>query len=171
MSVGSIEVLLRITAREVHPVAGIKGSAGRPIALDHVYRPGTDDDQARRVYQRDHTVAGGGTLELDLAGALDDLFSQTVTFTEVVGVAVFNRSALPVSVGPKAATPFGVGAAGFFADASDKVMVAAASGQIPGVAFLHAPAGVAVTAGTADVLEVVNPGGSAVDLTVVIWGR
>jgi hypothetical protein len=128
---------------------------------------GTGADQADRLYVGSHTIAASGTLDLDLAGSLADVFGATLTFARVKAVLVTFQSdntGSEVGVGAAASNQF----YGFFNAATDQEKV-----HSSGCFFKwRADAtGWAVTAGTGDLLRVTNlDGTNAAKINVAIIG-
>lgn len=128
---------------------------------------GTAASQADRIYLGQHTIAASGTLDLDLAGSLTDVFGSVITFARVKAVLI-----VPAST--STASGFKVGAAavnqfyGFFNAATDAEKVDAT-----GVFFKSRTDATAwpVTAGTGDLLRVTNlDAANAAVLNVAIVG-
>lgn len=126
---------------------------------------GTADGSADMLWHDTRTLTASGTENLDLAGALVNAFGTTQTFAEVVAVGVFAAAANTNNV--QVTRPASNGVPLFLA-ASDGIAVP------PGGAFwwIAPNAGIAVTAGTGDILTVTNSAGStSVTYDVVIIGR
>ncbi len=131
----------------------------------------TDGAGANKVHQCWSSLArsinASSSETLDLSGSLTDAFANSITFTKVkaILVAAAATNVNDVVVG-------GVGANGWvspFGSTSDKVNV-----KPGGMLLLVAPDanGLAVTAGTADLLKVANgSSGSAVAYDIMIIGE
>jgi hypothetical protein len=128
--------------------------------------PGTAGvDEADLLYHATLQLAASANADLDLAGALADALGTTIAAAEVVAIIIEadEGNTNTVRVGPAAAA----GALLGFADASDRVGVAPG-----GILVLTNPAGWAVTATSADLINVANSaGGSVVDYTITLIGR
>jgi hypothetical protein len=128
---------------------------------------GTGASQADKFYVVSPTIAASGTLSLDLAGSLTDLFGNTITFARIKGVYIqfaSTNTASDVTVGGAASNP----ATLFFADATDKINI-----QKTGSFLISRTdaTGWPVTAGTGDILKIANnDSGNAAILQIVIWG-
>ena len=128
---------------------------------------GTAADQADRLYVASPTIAASGTLDLDLAGSLADVFGNTLTFARVKGIYVgfqSDNTASEVAVGGAAANQF----YGFANAATDKVKV-----HKSGFLLLYRADATAwpVTAGTGDILRITNLDGSnSAKLNIAIVG-
>lgn len=128
--------------------------------------------QFDREYFDERTVAASTADDIDLAGVLKDEFGTTLTFVNIVAIAVFNqpRSGVPnvssLSVGGAASNAY----FGFMGGASQKV-----NSIGPGGIFLIGSPGAAglgvVTAATADILTVTNGAGGSATYQIAILGR
>ena len=118
---------------------------------------GVAANQANLAFVDERTLASAATDSLDLAGVLTDAFGLTITAAEIVALMIINK--------PRAGTPvnttdltIGGGANGVFASAMPFVLK-------PGAVFLLAAGDAAgvktVTAGTADILTIVNGSGAS----------
>jgi hypothetical protein len=131
------------------------------------YTTGTGAGQVDRVYTKTTTLAASGTGDIDLAGSLTDVFGATITFARIKSIQVTAAAANTNSV--QVTRPASNGAAIFMA-AGDGIALR------PGAAFSWASGtadatGVAVTAGTGDLITFTNSAGTTgVTYTVVITG-
>ncbi len=128
------------------------------------YANGTGSSQADRIFTDQRTLAASGTENLDLAGALTDAFGATITFATIKAVIITAAAGNTNDV--QVTRPAANGAPLFIA-ASDGIALK------PGYAFawFGSGAGVAVTAGTGDLLTVTNSaGGTPVTYDIVIIG-
>lgn len=120
-------------------------------------------NQADTVWSDTRTVNASTTDTLDLVGGgLVDALGDAFAPARMKGLIVRNRGAQNITVGRPALN----GVAWLSAD-SDSVVV------VPGGAFVwFAPtaAGIVVTAGSADLIDVVNGAGSAVNYDVIVFG-
>lgn len=127
---------------------------------------GTGANQANNVFSDTRTLAASGSESLDLAGVLTNAFGATLTFTKIkaIFIAADSTNTNDVVVGGAATNAF----ASMFGAATDKIKVK------PGGAFaIVAPDvnGFAVTAGTADLLQIANSGGTTgVTYDIIIIG-
>jgi hypothetical protein len=143
------------------------GSASAPVSIRRAMSlvDGTGAGQADLVFHDRRTLSASGTEDLDLAGSLEDAFGATLTFARVkaiyVGAAAANTNLVQVT------RPASNGLALFLA-ASDGIAVR------PGGFFAWGASdatGVAVTAGTGDLLTFTNSAGStSVTYDIVIIG-
>ena len=128
---------------------------------------GTGAGQANMLWHDQRTLGASANEDLDLAGALVSAFGTTITFAAIKGILIVAASGNTNNVVVSRPASNGVG---LFAAASD-----ALAGLKPGGAFLFtdpSAAGLAVTAGTGDKLNVANSGaGSSVVYDIWIWGE
>lgn len=126
---------------------------------------GTGSGQADLIFHDQRTLAASATEDLDLAGSLADAYGTTLTFARIKAVLISAASANTNNVNVTRPASNGVP---LFLAAGDGIAVR------PGGAFLWvAPdaTGVAVTAGTGDLLTLTNSAGSTgVTYDVVIIG-
>lgn len=142
------------------------GYAQLPITIDWSAQVanGTGSGQASQVYQDSGTIGPSATVNIDLAGSLANIFGQTIAFTKIKFIAIRaspnNNVANNLQVTRPAANGFS-----WFLAGSDGFYLA------PGAWFLwYDPAGVPVTAATADLLALINSAGTntiAYDLVIV----
>jgi hypothetical protein len=133
------------------------------VAASVALADGTAANQSDRIFSDTRTITASSTDSLDLAGALTNAFG-TVTFAKVKAVLVKAASGNTNNVNVTRPASNGLP---LFLAASDGIPV------LPGGAFLWvAPgAGVTVTAGTGDLLDLVNSGaGTSVTYDIVVVG-
>jgi hypothetical protein len=128
---------------------------------------GSGAGQADKHWHDQRTISASSNDDLDLAGGLTDALGQACTFAEIRGMIVRNRSTSgAVSIGGTTA--------------ASNAWVAWVTGTAPavvvpagGTVILWVPTGTAwaVTAGTADILRIGNPGGAAVTYDIYLIGR
>ncbi|QIG80106.1 hypothetical protein [Stakelama tenebrarum] len=128
---------------------------------------GTGAGQANTEIAKVGTIAASGTLNLDLAGGVEDGFGNTVTFTAVKALRIRADAGNTnnLVVGGAVSNPW----TGPFADSSDKIAIPPG-----GMLELRNPgaAGWAVTADTGDILLLANSGaGTGVGYRVEIIGE
>jgi hypothetical protein len=130
---------------------------------------GTGAGKAQVVFSDIGSLAGSASVSLDLAGALLDAFGKTITFTKIKAILVYadpaNNAANPVVVSRPTAN-------GLPLLGTANVTVA---GLEPGGLFLYMSPGangIAVTAGTADILTITNGAGTnTVSYQIIIIGE
>lgn len=115
---------------------------------------GTGAAQASQVFQKTGTLAGSASSNFDLAGSLSNIFGVTITFTKIklmwFRAAAANNVANNLQVSRGSSNGFV-----WFLGASHGFYLA------PGAWNLwYDPAGVAVTAGTGDIITLTNGAGS-----------
>jgi hypothetical protein len=145
---------------------GVGGYATLPILIDWSVgvANGTGSGQASQVYQDTGSLAGSASINIDLAGSLTNIFGATITFTKIklfaIKAAAANNVANNLNVAAGSANRFV-----WFLAVNDGVYLA------PGAWFIwYDPAGVAVTAGTADIITLTNAAGTntiAYDVVIV----
>lgn len=133
-------------------------TATDPILFDwsKVFTSGTGADQASQQWYDQRTLGASATENIDLAGALTNAFGTTITFTKIKAIAIkasdTNNAANDVNVSRGSSNGF----VGFLA-ASDGF-------KLPAGAFAlfcwPNASGVAVTAGTGDILTITNSAGT-----------
>lgn len=138
-------------------------NASAPVTLSQVTQlvNGSGAGQADRVYTSEATIASGATLSLDLAGSLTDALGQAFTPARVRAIYIFSKGTNTTNV-----TLFG--------DANGlPILSAVATTKTlkPGGTSLDidpSVAGVPVTAGTGDIVKLVNAAGAAAVVQIVI---
>lgn len=133
---------------------------------EYDFPTGTAANKADKVFSDTRTIAASGAEDLDLAGGLTDAFGAAITFVEVralvIKAAAGNTN--DVVVGGDASAAW----AAMFGDATDKINVK------PGGIFVWIAPGDgagAVTATTADLLQIANSGsGTSVTYDIIILG-
>ncbi len=144
------------------------GTPKDDLAREYLQRfaDGEGASQAEMVFHDQRTLAASATEDLDFAGGLTNAFGATITFKAIK--AIFVRAA-PGNTNNVVLTRPATNGLVLFAAASD-----ALAGLKPGGMFLFTDpsvAGLMVTAGTGDLLNVSNSGaGSAVTYDLVVIG-
>lgn len=134
-------------------------------ALEFVFANGTGLNQANVIWSDKRTLAASANEDLDLAAALVDSLGQAAVFARVKAIIVKASSTNTNNVNVSRPAANGV-----------PVFLAAGDGLpvVPNGAFIWiAPtaAGVAVTAGTGDLLNIANSGaGSSVEYEIIVLG-
>jgi hypothetical protein len=125
--------------------------------------PGTGVGAVDKQFDDERTLADGVSENLDLSGSLLDAFGASLLFAKIKILAIKNKSATQtLSVGGAATLGF----IGWVGDPTDVVKIG------PGAMALLIcdPAGVAVTAGTGDLLKIANSAGAACIYDIFISG-
>lgn len=119
-------------------------------------------NQANAVWSDRRTVPASTTDSLDLKASLTDALGQAFTPARIKGLIVRNRGAQDIQLTRPAANGVPL-----FAAAGDALIIPAG-----GVVVWFAPtaAGIVVTAGTGDLIDIVNGAGSSVDYDITIIG-
>lgn len=131
------------------------------------YQSGTGAGQVDRVYTKTNTLAASGTANIDLAGSVTDPFGNTLTFARIKSIYVKAADANTNNV--QVTRPASNGVPWLMA-AGDGIALrpGAAISWASGIADAT---GVAVTAGTGDLITFTNSAGTTgVTYTVVITG-
>lgn len=142
------------------------GTASFPLNLLHsiALSDGTGADQADRVFSDTRTLAASASEDLDVSGSLTNAYG-TVTFARIKAVLVVASDANTNNVNLTRPASNGVP---LFLAAGDGLAIR------PGGVFLWAcsdATGVAVTAGTGDLITLANSSGStSVTYSIVIIG-
>lgn len=135
------------------------------VAKNIALTNGTGANQADRVWADTRTITASSTDSIDLAGSLTDAFGAALTFARIKLLLV---TAAPGNTNNVVVTRPASNGVPLFSAAGDACPVR------PGGVFAWAcsdATGVAVTAGTGDLLDFVNSaGGSTVTYDVVIIG-
>lgn len=158
-----------VTARVQATLSSALDLATASVPLDKlsrmVWTSGTAAGQSDLVFHDQRTLTASSAEDLDLAGSLVGALGNTLTFAEIrlllITASSANANAVVVSRPAANGVPL-------FSAASDAISI------YPGGVFLWAsPAdgGVAVTAGTGDLIHIANSGaGTSVTYDVVIIG-
>lgn len=129
---------------------------------------GVAANQADFYWSDERTVTTGATDSLDMAGVLTSLLGGTVTFARIKGIRLRNSNAAGTAntTALQLARPAANGVPIF--DAASDAITIGADGEI----LLSNPtaAGWAVTAGTADLISVINAAGASNTYRIEIWG-
>lgn len=179
MANSSAKINIDIQAQELL-ASGIKaGVIPSRFAIFQDLPNGTADGSCDLVFAKtESSIAASTITSYDLAGSLTDSFGTTLTFVEVVLIAVRNKRTTALAyldVGPHATNGFGrlSSSRGFWpadiaADADQGSIVAPDSWLV-----LYSKDGVPVTAGTGDVLRVTTSGvaGSTNSWDILVIGR
>ena len=161
-----LKVLLRITG--LLQTAGDGGTAKLEIDEGITARlaTGTGADQANAIFIDDFTIAASGNTTYDLAGSLTDRLGNALVFTAVKAILLFADDGNTNNV------VYGNGTNPFVGPFDEGTATMAIT---PGGGFIvldPSAAGMAVGAGSADVIKLANSGGStSVSGTIVIVGE
>lgn len=162
----ALSATIKATLSATHTSVLDLATATFPLALSQAISltDGTGANQADRIFSDTRTLTASANEDLDLSGSLTNAYG-TVTFARIKAVLVIADSANTNNVNVSRSTSNGVP---LFLAATDGIAVR------PGGVFLWACSdvtGVAVTAGTGDLLNFANSAGStSVNYSVVIIG-
>lgn len=165
MALGNTSISVSVTSNQVKSLD--LGDANFPIALTQAIAllNGTGAGQADLIFTDSRTLSASGTENLDLAGSLTDAYGATITFARIKAVLIVAASGNTNDV--QVTRPASNGVPIFMA-AGDGIALK------PNAVFLWAASdatGVAVTAGTGDLLTITNSAGTTgVTYTVIIIG-
>lgn len=144
----------------------INGQSTALPSLNFSIADGTGALQASKWYRAKRTLAAGANDDLDLAGVLTSpLTGATISFTAIKGliISIYSPDGTKlVRVGPgSASNPW-----------SGPIKGTTPYVEVPYVQMFLNPsaAGWPVTAGTADILRITNPGATSLDYFVWIFG-
>lgn len=134
-------------------------------ALSLAFSDGTAAGQADLIFKDTRTLAASATEDLDMSGALTNIYGETVVFADVRAILITADSANTNNVNVTRPASNGLP---LFLAASDGVAVR------PGGAFLYVArdaTGIPVTAGTGDLLTLTNSAGStSVTYSITVIG-
>jgi hypothetical protein len=138
------------------------------LSPSFAFADGSGANQANKLFVDTRTLAASGTENLDFSGALTDPLGAAVVFTKIRALMVRAAAANTndVVVGGLNAAAFGI--ITLFGDDPSSVKV-----KPGGLLLLVAPDanGYAVTAGTADLLKILNSaGGTGVTYDILVLG-
>ncbi len=130
------------------------------LAIANAFSFGSGANMANQIWHDRRILAGAASEELDLAGSLTNAFGQSVTFAKIKALLIRNRSGEVIgahAVATDAALTAGGAVAnawvGPFGAANDTLGVPAGGSML---LVNPTAAGWAVTAGTGDLLKILN---------------
>lgn len=127
------------------------------------FGPGTGAGLVDKEFDDERTLGDGSSENLDLSGSLVDAFGAAILFAKIKVLAIKNKSTTQtLSVG-------GAASLGFIAwvgDPTDVIKIGPGAFAL----LICDPAGVAVTAGTADLLKIANSAGATCIYDIFIAG-
>jgi len=153
------------------PAAGVSEIISAPAVVNKSYQwswsSGVAINQADKIFADQRTLTTGATEDLDLAGVLAPLFGATLlTFVKLKAFVLFNLITNTTNI--TVSRPAGSTGVPIFAAVSD-----ALAAIKPGGCFAWwdpSLAGVAVTAGTGDLITITNSAGASCVYDVIIVG-
>jgi hypothetical protein len=153
---------LRVQTTLTNPLDLVTPSAPQMFQYLLEMTSGVGLNQADAVWSDRRTVAASTTDSLDLAGSLETALGVAFTPARIKGLILRNRGVQNLALTRPAAA--GVP---WLTAAGDAIII------VPGginIWFAPSAAGIAVTATTADLIDVVNGAGVSVDYDIVIIG-
>ena len=158
-------LLLSLTATLTNPIDLTTVSAPLTYSKQFTFSQGAGLNAADKIWHDQRTIAASGTDSLDLAGVLTDPFGATVTLARVKGIIIYaatgNTNNVVAGGGSNSLT-------NWLGGTSPTVVV-----RPGGILCVLAPdaTAYAVTAGTADILQIANSGaGSSVTYDIIVMG-
>lgn len=159
------ELVSKLTASLTGAAAGLANPAAAAAAEDHfLLTTGVGAGQADKIYSLTNTLAASGTVNLDLAGSVNDPLGAALTIVKLklirVTAAAGNTNNVNLTAPASNAVPLFLGTTGGIPILPGGIFEWAAPG-----------AGVTVTAATGDLLTFTNSGaGTGVTYTVTVVG-
>jgi hypothetical protein len=144
------------------------GAVPYALSRNFSWADGVGAGQANRIYQDRNTLAASGTIDIDLAGSLLDVYGDAVTFARIKAIIITAADANANNV-----------VVGGVAAGLSTIIQPQTTGNVvvrPGSTFMVAAGaadavGYLVTATTADLLHIINSaGGTGVDYELIIVG-
>lgn len=164
---GSLTAQLLIKIAATATKAFDLATADYPLTKDYtqLFASGTGANQATQIFDDTRTLGASATEDLDLAGVLTNSLGVSLTFTRLKAICVKAAAANTNNVNVQRATANGVP---FLMAALDGISLT------PGALFLAVfpdANGVAVTAGTGDLITITNSAaGTSVTYDVILIG-
>jgi len=161
------EIGLHAALQQTPTTSSPLGDPGYPLNYFKTWAltSGVGANQADRVWRAQRTIAASATDSLDMAGSLVDVYGATFTLARLKGLMVAASGANANNVNVTRSAANGV-----------PIFIAAGDGIVirPGGAFIwFAPdaTGIAVTAGSADLIDIINgAGGTSVTYDIMAIG-
>ena len=156
------DISLTVSCRETSSLDMGSASARHLAEYIRSLRSGTETLKADIVWSDTRTL-NTTTEDLDIRGtALTGAFGQSIAIAELVGIYIRNNStAGTLTVGGDATAPI----TGLFADVTDKIVI----GPLGVFFWLRPDDGIAVGAGTTDVLQIQSS--ASVSYSIMLIGR
>jgi len=165
--VGAATLTTRVVVNVAGTLAGTPGLSTPQAAFSGAktidFANGVAASQANMVYTTTLSIGSGATTDLDLQGSLTDALGAAFTPVKLKAVYIFSASANTTNL-----TLFG--------DAASVPILntaATTSTLLPGGVFLMVQpplAGIAVTATTADIIQIANAAGATASVDVILVG-
>lgn len=164
---GNLSLLLNIIDQRTSVAGSANEQGSRIITMSGGWSvaAGTAAGLADKVWSDTRVVTTGATDSLDFAGTLTDAFGAVVTFVKIRAILALASAANTTTL--QALRPA----------ANGLVLFGAASGSLAAVSFggvmicwADPQAGITVTAGTGDLLSIVNSAGASATYTIAVLG-
>ncbi len=137
------------------------------MSYNKTFKNGTAANKYDRQYLAERTVASGATDAIDLTGVLQDAYGTTITAAKLVGIAIINEAADGTQNTTSLTIGGGSNAVPGFGTALDAIE--------PGGSFIQISPGAnglaAITAGTGDIIRVVNGSGASAKYQIALLMR
>jgi len=165
--VNAASLSTRVTATVIPTLTSTVGlaetTATAKALADFTFAAGTGANQADSVYTASATITTGATLTLDLKGSMVDAFGAAFTPAKLRLVYIASRSSNTTNV-----TLFGNAASPLILSVATTTTTLTPGDFL--LATRRATAGIAVTAGTADIVDIVNAAGASAVVDIVLVG-
>lgn len=137
------------------------------LVSTNAFTDGAGINKADMVYHDEITVLTGADASIDLSGGISHAFG-VATFTKVKAILIHNKNTTAGHILQVGAGANCLAAGTLFANTTDIINVGP-----NGIFLITAPsaAGIAVTAGTADILTVSNDSGATIVFDIVVIGE
>lgn len=144
------------------------GATPYALSRNYGYADGAGAGQANRIYQDRNTLAASGTIDVDLAGTLTDVYGDPVVFARIKAliVAAADANTNNVVLGGVAN-----GISSLFAPQTTGTLAVRPGGMFVVACGIADATGYVITAATADLLHIINSaGGTGVDYELIVVG-
>ncbi len=147
------------------------GTGEQPYAAginEILWRSGVGYNEADLVFGDTRSLGTGANEDLDFVGGFNDAFGTAVSPAKIKAVIIVNNNTDTQTLTLKSAAANGW--AGMLTGNGAGVTVQPGSSQCPGMFCWIAPKGVAITAATADLINVLNSAGATVSYSLIVVG-
>ncbi len=166
MLTGLIRAGIKFTFKAATDLSNKREDNNFPAEI--AFGDGIGANQADQVFADSRNILAATTDTIDLSGVLKDAFGDTLIMVQITAMYIKAKASNVGDIIVGGASPNGF--LGPFQDATDKI--ALAPGEVFLMTNLKSASGWAVTAGTADLLDIENPDGSnAVDYDIILLAR
>jgi len=165
----SANVTCNIDANQTKSIGPSDNTASLRVGKTNGFKNAYASTSDNTVYSSSNAIAASGSLSIDLAGSLTDLYGDAAVFSSVYSVLIVNHSGSPI--GGQTATTADIAITGNFLTtafgASSSWPLKATSGKYSKLLF-DEPAGISITASTADTITITNSSATAIAYVDVI---